>query len=758
MLATLAFSFATGIALAVLLPWSGWQFWAAGALAAALAVFILLGKKLSHRKRIILVISGMIAGLLYFTLYTRLVSSETLSHCSQTGDFSGTVVEYPLETDYGARIIVRLRPGVRAVFYGDTSLLTLSPGQRISGMARWQDASYIHENSVTTFTSRGIFVLLYQEGEVTVERGAAGSILYAPQRVAKRTGELIGQIWHDETVAGFVLAELMGDRTGIGEDTAAIMSEVGLSHLFAVSGLHCAFLVSLTHILFGRRKWLGSVLSALLLLFYALAVGLTASVVRACVMQLFLLAAPLACRQSDGLTSLSAALAVLLLCNPYAVSGVGLQLSFAATLGLVLFAPRLYARCTKLYRGKRKWGKRVVSFFSAHLAAALSALVFTAPLAAYYFGILSLIAPLSNLLLIGAATWNFFAGIMTVFLGWLYLPAAQIAGYVSYVLVHGVLFTAKCLSRFPYHALYFSNRYLYLWLCYVYLAAGGCVLFRAKRRAVALTVAAAVFMLALSVWINGVAFRAGNITVTAVDVGQGECVVLSSGGETMMVDCGSSNSYIHAGEAAATYLGGVGVERLSHLVLTHFHADHANGVSALMARITVQELWIPNIEDEFGVRERLISLAEQNGTKVCFIEEVSRFALGEAAVTVYPPLGAGDMNEQGLTILCSAGDFDTLITGDMSASTERQLIQRYRLPDVEVLLVSHHGSKYSSAREFLETVRPDAALICVGTNNYGHPTQEAMARLNAAGAVIYRTDRHGNITVTAGKGAADGKE
>ena len=123
-------------------------------------------------------------------------------------------------------------------------------------------------------------------------------------------------------------------------------------------------------------------------------------------------------------------------------------------------------------------------------------------------------------------------------------------------------------------------------------------------------------------------------------------------------------------------------------------------------------------------------------------------AVGGAVLSLYPPVGEGDLNEQGLTALCSAGDFDVLITGDMAGSTERKLVGQYDLPDIEVLMVGHHGSRYSSSQELLQAVRPETAIISVGDNSYGHPTQEAMDRLSQAGAEIYRTDRQGNILVT----------
>ena len=162
----------------------------------------------------------------------------------------------------------------------------------------------------------------------------------------------------------------------------------------------------------------------------------------------------------------------------------------------------------------------------------------------------------------------------------------------------------------------------------------------------------------------------------------------------------------------------------------------------------MQTLYLPDIEDEYGVRERLLRLAEKNGIEVVYVRRTVECPLGGAVLSLYPPVGEGDLNEQGLTALCSAGDFDVLITGDMAGSTERTLVGQYDLPDIEVLMVGHHGSRYSSSQELLQAVRPETAIISVGDNSYGHPTQEAMDRLSQAGAEIYRTDRQGNILVT----------
>ena len=150
------------------------------------------------------------------------------------------------------------------------------------------------------------------------------------------------------------------------------------------------------------------------------------------------------------------------------------------------------------------------------------------------------------------------------------------------------------------------------------------------------------------------------------------------------------------------------------------------------------------------MRQRLVELAARKGTDVVFVTSPTVLTLGEMTLTVYPPVAAeGDLNEQGLSALAAAGDFDLLITGDMAGSTERKLAETYPLPDIEVLVVSHHGSRYSSDETFLRAIRPEVGIISVGDNSYGHPSGQAMERLEDIGADIWRTDRQGTVRVTA---------
>lgn len=754
-LATIGFSFSAGVFLAALLPWNGWQLYAAGGILLLALAWLFAARKQKYFRRGLLILLPLAVSLAYFAGYDHLVRQPIEDRCGAASDFAATVCDWPQATERGARVTVELEGyhRARAVLYGEAELLAARPGDTVTGTAQWQSAAHFDSDDVTHFNARGVYALLYGREDVRLSAGDGDALRWLPQRAGKAFREKVAAIWDDPRVSGFLTAELTGDKSAMDDGDYLAMQETGLAHLFAVSGLHCAFLVTLLALLISRRQRLLCAVTIPLLLFYMVMVGMSPSVVRACIMQIFLLIAPLFRRGSDPLTSLAAALLVILLCNPFAAASVSLQLSFSATLGMVLLSPRLYKLLAGWYKGKCRPLRAALCFVAANLSATLSAVVFTAPLTAWYFRIFVLVAPLSSLLAVPAAGWSFMAAFVTVLLGFVWLPLASLLGWISWVLVRYILWIANGMMSWRYHAVYFTNPYLIYWLLFLYAAFIGCAATPDGKRKYLLASALSVLTLTAAIWVNRQDYQYGVLTALTLDVGQGESVILTSGGETALVDCGSSNSYKDPGGLAADTLHSMGVRELSAVVVTHYHADHTNGLYEVLRRIPVQTIYLPDIEDEYGVRERLVSLAEEKGAQVTYVTKETADTLGDTILTIYPPVqSGGDLNELGLTALASAGDFDLLITGDMSGSTEKKLVETYALPDIEVLVVSHHGSRYSSNIRFLKAVTPEAAVISVGDNNYGHPSEETLQRLLAIGADIWRTDQQGTIRITVNGG------
>ena len=323
------------------------------------------------------------------------------------------------------------------------------------------------------------------------------------------------------------------------------------------------------------------------------------------------------------------------------------------------------------------------------------------------------------------------------------LPIAPLGRYLNWV-VDGM-------SNLTFSAVTTNSVYYRAWLVLVYLILILIPILPGKKRWIIPT-CCGVATLCLAMLLNAWSFWWGSGAVTALNVGQGQSVLVRSGRFLCLVDCGG-DSYDSAGDIAADFLGDYGVGRLDLLVLTHFHADHANGVTELLKRVQVDTLAIPPATgEEEPLRDEILSVAEAWDVEVLEVGEDTLLTLDDdRTIQLYAPLGAGETNEAGLTCLISTGDFDTLITGDMGADVEQQLLTHTDLPDLEVLVAGHHGSKSSTSEQLLAATAPDYAFLSVGEHNtYGHPAQETLERLAAAGCRIYRTDLQGNITLHMG--------
>ena len=240
---------------------------------------------------------------------------------------------------------------------------------------------------------------------------------------------------------------------------------------------------------------------------------------------------------------------------------------------------------------------------------------------------------------------------------------------------------------------------------------------------------------------------AGDDSITVLDVGQGLSVVIVSEGRAAVVDCGSSSGE-DAGFITHEYLSNLGLTTIDLLVLTHFHADHVNGVEYLLSRINISALAIPDPEGSY-IAEDIIGLARKRGTDIIYVTGVHSASLGSTELILYPQYGFGDENERGLAIL-SLGDVSALITGDMNSTSERSLLRFVDLPDIALLVAGHHGSRFSSSEELLASVTPEIAVISVGRNSYGHPSGETLDRFRYFSVTVFRTDQIGHVTVRGG--------
>ena len=522
------------------------------------------------------------------------------------------------------------------------------------------------------------------------------------------------------------------------------LSRAGLMHMVAVSGMHIMFLVNMLRQLLGNTRR-ASLLSILLLWCFVLLTGATPSAVRAGFMQTLALLAPIFGREEDPPTSLPLALALILLHNSCAAASVSLQLSFASLAGIELFSDRIRRSVLDSVPKAVPWWIR--NYLSSNIANSLGVLVFTTPLVGLHFGYVSVLSPLTNLLTLWAVPICFGAGYLCCFVSLVFLPAGQLLAWIVSWLARYIVWIARVCAEPGFSCLYLCLKWNWLWLALVYvLFLVFALLLRKSWLRWFCPTALAVFSLFALLTATRLYFGNAPGYMTAVDVGQGQSLVVFSGDKTVVVDCGSINSLDQAGDETGAYLCSRGRESIDLLLLTHLHADHADGVTRLMAWLPVREIMIgPDMEDPNGLLPQIREAARRCGTKISILREDHRESLGAIRLSLFTPGSSGEINERCVTAKISVGSYDLLVTGDINMAAERELLEEHELRQIELLIVGHHGSKYASSPYLLQAIDADTAIISCGFNNFGHPTPETLERLADSGYTVYRTDRDGTV-------------
>ena len=716
--------------------------------------FAALGLLAGCRKRlpVCLACLGVAIGLLWFQGYSLLFRSPTLELTGQTTDFSATVTSFPQETSIGSfRVEARLHlengPDPKIILYAGSSGETLLPGDRISGTARFRSADVVRGESVSYYEAKGIHLQGSITGSLTSEHPVQPPFQVWPVYIAQAIKNSVQTIFPAD-VSALMTALLTGDKTNLSDSVYTALQRSGTAHIVAVSGLHLSFFAGFLALFFRRRSKLGALLTILLVLLFSAVTGFTPSVVRAAVMIIMTMLAPLLGRESDPPTTLSAALVLLILCNPYSIQSVSLQLSFTAVAGIHWVSGPLYRAMTRSLGSGGSTPRRLWRKFCRALAANTSltvgALLLTTPLTAWYFGTVSLISPVTNLLVLWAISLAFAPGLILTLLGIAFPALAAVLTFPVTLLSRYVLWITRVLGSLSFSSLSINSIYLCAWLVLVYVIV--LIVLQCRYRRPILPVCSGIIALCAALMLSRASLLSPPLSITMLDVGQGQSILLCSGGRTALIDCGGSKD--NAGDIAADYLQSLGISHLDLLVLTHCHSDHANGVPELFARLDISAMVLPDLrEDESPYRAEILSLARESGTAVTLLDNNRTLSFGESQLNLYAPLGGGGVNEEGLFVVATCDDFDFLITGDANTFVESLLLKYGALPNIEVLAAGHHGSKNSTSEFLLDTVKPETCLISVGYNTYGHPADETLSRLTERDIDIYRTDRMGHLTV-----------
>jgi competence protein ComEC len=594
-----------------------------------------------------------------------------------------------------------------------------------------------------------------------------GALFAAKGRARQALGHLL-----PDPEAALLQGIVLGTKSSISRELYEKYNATGTSHIIVISGVNITLVSGLFSLIFGRllgkrrAYWLtlGGIAA------YVALVGADAAVVRAGLMGGLYVTALYLGRRSTAYVSLLATALALTIINPLSLWDAGFQLSFAATLSLILFAPaleRLLERGLAHFLAPEYAGRTVRSLRDG-LVMTLAAQILTVPLVAYHFGRLSLVSPLANALIALVQPPVMVLGSLAAALALLppLEPLAQVVAWIPWLCLAYTDAVVQWLAGWPLVSIPVDSMgpgWLLLCGAGLSLGAAGLWLSDARRRQrllarvrapagwpgyAALSLAGAGAVLA---WLAVAQLPDGRLHVAFLDVGQGDAILITTPmGQQVLVDGGPSPAALTSalGKEMAFW-----DRSLDLVIMTHADADHLTGLVEVLNRYAVGA-WLDNgLASEDVLYTECQALQEGTAGAVRHVLAAGHeLDLGQGVTleVLHPPPGgmpAGDANANSVVLRLVWGQASFLLTGDIEAEAEAQLLRSGQPLAALVLKVAHHGSGDSSGAEFLAAVAPRYAVISVGAENrFGHPAPAVLSRLAASGeTTVFRTDQEGTV-------------
>ena len=582
--------------------------------------------------------------------------------------------------------------------------------------------------------SIGIRCIITAENIENVKK--AGGIAALLKSAKCRTADIFESALGDDSAV--VMGLLFGETSGIDEDIIETFRRGGTAHVLAVSGLHLGLLYSfLCRFKRKKRSIPADIAIVLALSAYTALAGFTASVVRACLMIFIHIAGNHLNRRYDLISSTCVSMIIILAVNPMQIYSAGFQMSFLAVITLGIMIPLIQ--------------KKIKGILLPMIAVQTGMVPYTM----YVFNYVSLTSVISNIPVYFIAAAMIPAGILVIAFCWLPViakPAAMITGLFVKLLLWcndftymGGVFTFDVASP----SVIFLAVY-YIFIFYMCSEAGQIALIRRNYKKIAAVFAAAVICGAgCSVYLSD-GFEKTDMVF--VDVGQGDCLHIKAGGKNLLIDGGGSFNYNVGKSTLKPYLLKNGVTKIDMAIATHLHTDHYQGLKELSQTYRIKKL---------GVYEAN-SVNENHLKKEFKTDEILYLAAGDVinmgrnvSVEVLSPdrgnpLDEKDENKNSLVLRVNVKGSSVLMTGDIDEKGEKTLIANTDIK-ADILKIAHHGSRYSSCEKFIAVAAPKIAVIQVGKNTYGHPSEEVIKRLEEHKITVLRNDEQGAVGIRVNK-------
>jgi competence protein ComEC len=565
-----------------------------------------------------------------------------------------------------------------------------------------------------------------------------------------------------EPQASLAQGIILGIRGNIPAELNENFAVSGTAHLLAISGLHLGIIAGILLAagiwIFGKRHYLYVWLAIGAIWFYVLITGVHMPVLRGAVMATVFLLAELLGRQRNSIAALTFAAAIMVGVNPYVLGDASFQLSFLAMAGLVFIFPILResgSRITRRISGEKSQALPLANFAVDAMSATLGALIAVWPVIAYYFGIVSLVGPLTTLLALPALPMVIVFGALAGIAGFASIFVAQGFGWLAWFFLSYILMVVNGLASSTLSAIEVGPLSpVFLWIYYAVLAAAIWVygnrrrLFGNRSRELVKSIVYVPLRLPRKTkWVlipltaatvlmiyNTATMPDDKLHVSFLDVGEGDAVLIRKGSQQILIDGGPSPQAIglELGEQMPYWDRSIDL-----LVLTHPHSDHMAGLVEVVRRSRVERIMQPDCYFEsplYGEWQRIVA---EKGIDVTIARAGQVIDMGDGVIIevlnpapTYAAAEASDLDNNSVVLRLTAHEISFLLTGDIMRETEWEMVRQGLGLKSTVLKVAHHGSDTSTTSEFLAAVDPGAAVISCGSDNkYGHPDEEVIFRL-----------------------------
>lgn len=567
--------------------------------------------------------------------------------------------------------------------------------------------------------------------------------------------------------AALLTGILLGNDNGLPPDLQEDFRATGMTHIIAISGFNIAILiailVSISEPFLGRRG--AAVFAVTGILLYTILVGADASVVRAAIMGIiYLFTQRWLGRPNFAFASLFAAGFLMTLVNPFTLWDVGFQLSFMATLSLMLYADP-FSKWTERQVQRllsRQQARRVMGILSEAVIITLAAQVLTLPLMVGYFQQLSLISLPANFLILPAQPAVMTWGGLATLVGMVSPALAQPIAWVAWLPLTYTIGLVRLFAAVPYAAVPVNLTWGWVLTFYGLIATFTYLAQQEPERRRRLLaglrpawgmrlMVGSTAVLALLVFSWAATQPDGRLHVAFLDVGQGDAIFIQTPtGRQILVDGGNDPSVLNEQLGRQMPFWD---RTIDLMVATHPDADHVSGLVELYGRYQIGQLITDGAEaDASAGYEALLQMAEAQQTPLhrAVAGEVIEIGDGVRLEIVHPgtELDAENRNENSVSLRLVYGNFSLLLTGDVEEKGEAMMLQKGLPLQALVFKAGHHGSRTSSTAPFLTAVQPHIMVVSAGADNrFGHPHPEVLQRAAERGAAVLHTAELGTIEV-----------